>query len=107
MFNVSIREYFSVLNVFIVCIRNTTVFKLIPLLCTHGYSYMFSTVHPPRHEVNGQPLQQMPGLEIKSDMISGKSIPYLENGDEDVSLTNSEVRMSPIRNFMMRPTVGD
>ena len=24
------------------------VFKLIPLLCTHVYSYMFSTVHPPR-----------------------------------------------------------
>ena len=47
MFNVSIREYFSVLNVFIVCIRNTTMFKLIPLLCTHIYSYMFSTVHPP------------------------------------------------------------
>ena len=38
---------FSVINVFIVCIRNTTVFKLIPLLCTHVYSYMFSTVHPP------------------------------------------------------------
>jgi hypothetical protein len=44
MFNVSIREYFSVLNVFIVCICNTAVFKLIPLLCTHLYSYMFSTV---------------------------------------------------------------
>ena len=49
----------------------------------------------------------MPGLEIKSDMISGKSIPYLENGDGDVSLTKSEVCTSPIRNFMMRPTVGD
>ena len=46
MFNVSIREYFSILNMFIVCIRNTAVFKLIPLLCTHVYSYMFSTVHP-------------------------------------------------------------
>ena len=23
------------------------MFKLIPLLCTHVYSYMFSTVHPP------------------------------------------------------------
>ena len=33
---------------FIVCIRNTEIFKLIPLLCTHIYSYMFSTVHPPR-----------------------------------------------------------
>ena len=33
---------------FIVCIRNTELFKLIPLLCTHVYSYMFSTVHPPR-----------------------------------------------------------
>jgi hypothetical protein len=29
-------------------LRNTTVFKLIPLLCTHVYSYMFSTVLPPR-----------------------------------------------------------
>ena len=48
MFNVSICEYFSVLNVFIVCICNTTLFKLIPLLCTHVYSYMFSTMHPPR-----------------------------------------------------------
>jgi hypothetical protein len=47
MSNVSIREYFSVLNVFIVCICNTAVFKIIPLLCTHVYSYMFSTVHPP------------------------------------------------------------
>jgi hypothetical protein len=48
IFNVSIREYFSVLNVFIVCIHNTAVFKLIPLVCTHVYSYMFSIVHPPR-----------------------------------------------------------
>ena len=48
MFNVSIREYFSVINVFIVCIRNTAMFKLIPFLCTHVYSYMFSTVHPLR-----------------------------------------------------------
>ena len=48
MFNVSIREYFSVLNVFIVCIRNTAMFKLTLLLCTLVYSYMFSTVHPPR-----------------------------------------------------------
>ena len=46
MFNVSIREYFLVLNVFIVCIRNTAMFKSIPLLCTHVYSYMFSTLHP-------------------------------------------------------------
>ena len=46
MFNVSILEYFSVLNMFIVCIRNTTMFKLIPLLRNHVYSYMFSTVHP-------------------------------------------------------------
>jgi hypothetical protein len=50
MFNVSICEYFSVLNVFTVCIRNTAMFKLIPLLCTHVYSYMFSTVHPRGHK---------------------------------------------------------
>jgi hypothetical protein len=29
-------------------LRNTAVFKLIPLLCTHVYSYMFSIVLPPR-----------------------------------------------------------
>ena len=34
---------------FIVCICNMAVFKLIPLLCTHIYSYMFSTRHPPSH----------------------------------------------------------
>ena len=44
--NVSIREYFSILNVFIVCICNTAMLKLILLLCTHVYLYMFSTVHP-------------------------------------------------------------
>ena len=47
MFNVSIREYFSVLNMFIVCIRNTARSKSNPLLCTHVDSYMFSTLHPP------------------------------------------------------------
>jgi len=51
MFNVSIRECFSVLNVFIVCIRNTARSKSIPLLCTHVDSYKFSTVHPPRYHV--------------------------------------------------------
>ena len=35
-------------NMFIICIRNTTKSKTIPLMCTHVYSYMFSTVHPPR-----------------------------------------------------------
>ena len=38
---------------FIVGIRNTAVFKLKPLLWTHVYSYMFSTVHPPRLLVRG------------------------------------------------------
>jgi hypothetical protein len=47
MFNISIREYFSVLNVFIVCICKTVRSKSIPLLCTHVGSYKFSTVHPP------------------------------------------------------------
>jgi hypothetical protein len=58
---------FSVLNVFIVCIHNTTVFKLIPLLCTHVYSYMFSTMHPPRcglkYETRG-PLNLILGILI-------------------------------------------
>ena len=47
MFSVSIREYFSVLNVFIICIRNTARSKSNPLMCTHVDSYMFSTLHPP------------------------------------------------------------
>ena len=46
MFNVSIREYFWVLNVFIVCIRNTARSKANPLMCTHVDLYMFNTVHP-------------------------------------------------------------
>jgi hypothetical protein len=61
MFNVSIREWFSFQNVFIVCIRNTVVFKLIPLLCTHVYSYMFSTVHPPR----GSQVTESAGSDLK------------------------------------------
>jgi len=48
MSNVSIRECFSVLNMSIVCIRNTARSKSIPLLCTHVDPYKFSTVHPPR-----------------------------------------------------------
>ena len=47
MFHVSIREYFSVSNVFIVCICNTARSKSNPLMCTHVDSYMFSTLHPP------------------------------------------------------------
>ena len=47
MFNVSIHEYFLVLNVFIVCIRNTARSKSNPLMCTHVDSYMFNTLHPP------------------------------------------------------------
>ena len=74
MFNVSICEYFPVLNVFIVCICNTAVFKLIPILCTHVYSYMFSTVHPPRvslmkrnlHEINLNPSSSL----IKQNVVS-------------------------------------
>jgi hypothetical protein len=47
MFNVSIRDYFSNLNVFIVCIDNAARSKSLPLMCTHVDSYKFSTVHPP------------------------------------------------------------
>ena len=35
-------------NMYTICIRNTARSKSIPLLCTHVYSYMFSTVHPQR-----------------------------------------------------------
>ena len=39
------------------------VFKLIPLLCTHVYSYMFRTVHPPRPWVLwSSPLPPLPTL---------------------------------------------
>ena len=47
MFNVSIRECFSILNVFILCVRNMARSKSNPLLSTHVDSYMFSTLHPP------------------------------------------------------------
>jgi hypothetical protein len=41
-------QMYSVLNIcLMLSICNTAVFKLIPL-CTHVYSYMFSTVHPLR-----------------------------------------------------------
>ena len=52
MFNVSIRECFPVLNVFIVCTRNTARSKSNSLLCTHVDSYMFNTMHPPGLIVN-------------------------------------------------------
>jgi hypothetical protein len=41
------------------------VFKLVPLLCTHVYSYMFSAVHPPRinHFI----------LMVFSDIVSSES----------------------------------
>ena len=48
MSNVSIRECFSILNMSIVCIRNTARSKSIPLSCTHVDPYKFSIVHPPR-----------------------------------------------------------
>jgi hypothetical protein len=47
MSNVSICECFLVLNMSIVCIRNTARSKSIPLMCTHVDPYKFSTVHPP------------------------------------------------------------
>ena len=59
------------------------------------------------HEVGGEPLQQMPGSQMKSDMISGKSIPYLENGEEDVSLTKSEVRYEPDQKLHDAANSGD
>jgi hypothetical protein len=53
MFNVSIRECFSGLNVSNVCIRNTARSKSIPLMCTHVDPYKFSIVHPPSREGGG------------------------------------------------------
>ena len=48
---------FSVLNVFIVCMRNTARSKSNPLLCTHLDSYMFSTLHPLGIHLEPFPLQ--------------------------------------------------
>jgi hypothetical protein len=56
MFNVSIRECFSVLNMCIVCIRNTARSKYIPLLCTYVDPYKFSTVHPPSLHLETGPI---------------------------------------------------
>ena len=39
-------------NMHTICIRNMAKSKSIPLMCTHVYSYMFSTVHPPRVILN-------------------------------------------------------
>ena len=36
-------------NMYTICIRNTARSKSIPLMCTHIYSYMFSTVHLPSY----------------------------------------------------------
>lgn len=38
---------FSSLNMFVACMRNMAMLKLIPVLCIYVYLYMFSTVHPP------------------------------------------------------------
>ena len=35
-------------HVYNICIHSTTKFKVIPLLCTHIESYVFSTVHSHR-----------------------------------------------------------
>jgi hypothetical protein len=71
MFNVSIRACFSVLNVSIICIRNTARSKSIPLLCTHVDSYKFSTVHPPREDgaseyANGDSEQVIVNIFVKT-----------------------------------------
>jgi len=58
-------------------------------------------------EVGGQPLQQMPESETKCDMNEGKSIPYLENADEDASLSKSEVRYEPDRKLHDAANSGD
>ena len=45
--------------------------------------------------------------QIQSDNISGKSIPYLENADEDESLTKSKVRYELNRNPHNAPNSGN
>ena len=59
MFNVSIREHFSVLNVLIVCIRNTAMFKLIvEFACginigsTLNIDHSQFEISPPKHLYN-------------------------------------------------------
>ena len=75
MFNVSICEYIQELNVFIVCIRNTAVFKLKPLMCTHVNSYMFSTVHPPSW-LPISPMYWMPRTSGKNKQKKNKEVPF-------------------------------
>jgi hypothetical protein len=82
MSNVSIRECFSVLNMSIVCIRNTARSKSIPLLCTHVDPYKFSTVHPPRCHLhmNLNNMWSLPIARLQSNLDSqvGKSLQNLD-----------------------------
>ena len=77
MFNVSIHEYFSILNVYIICIRNTARSKSNPLMCTHVDSYMFSILHPLgfNRQPHAQFIQASTNLEIVFSTFVGLS-PY-------------------------------
>ena len=59
-------------NMYTICIRNTARSKLIPLLCTHVYSYMFSIVHPPRSRVVHFTVLA-PGYRVAQDPSDSKS----------------------------------
>ena len=64
---------------FIVCICNTSIFKLIPLLCTHVYSYMFSIVHPPR-------VMLIYSDPLNAPMLAMLPFPWLSEGVNDSSV---------------------
>lgn len=42
-------------------------------------------------ELGGTPLQQMPGVEMKLDMISGKSTPFVDGADDNADLSKIQV----------------
>ena len=77
MFNVSISECFSVLNMSIVCIRDTARSKSIPLMCTHVDPYKFSIVHPPRTNHTESPNNQHKTLMKNIHHMTIKYLTYL------------------------------
>ena len=58
-------------NMYTICVRNTARSKTIPLMCTHVYSYVFSTVHPPRASLTPIPIA-IGGVSLKKSKLKYK-----------------------------------
>ena len=56
-----------------------------------------SVVVSKEKELGGEPLQQMPGAQMKLDMISGKSPLFLADDDADLSKTEVHHDEGPLR----------